>query len=40
MPIVEVTLFEGRDEETKARIGREIADVVAEHTGKPSPMSM
>ncbi len=33
MPIVTITLFEGRDEETKARIAREVADVVAEHTG-------
>lgn len=33
MPIVRVTMFEGRDEETKDRIGREIADAVAEHTG-------
>lgn len=33
MPIVNITLFEGRDEETKARIAREVADTVAEHTG-------
>ncbi len=32
MPIVEITLFEGRDEETKARIARAVADVVAEET--------
>lgn len=33
MPVVTVTLFEGRDDETKARIARQIADVVAENTG-------
>ena len=33
MPIVEITLFEGRDEETKARLAREVADAVAEATG-------
>lgn len=33
MPIVEVTLFEGRSEETKARMAREIADVVSDGTG-------
>jgi 4-oxalocrotonate tautomerase family enzyme len=32
MPIVEVTMFSGRDEETKARLTREIAAVVAEVT--------
>ena len=32
MPIVEITLFEGRDEETKARIARAVADAVAEET--------
>ncbi len=33
MPIVQISLFEGRDEETKARLAREIADAVAEATG-------
>jgi 4-oxalocrotonate tautomerase len=33
MPIVEITLFEGRDDETKDRLARQIADVVAEETG-------
>lgn len=33
MPIVEVTMFEGRSEETKARMAREIADVVSDGTG-------
>lgn len=33
MPIVEVTLFGGRSEETKARMAREIADVVSDNTG-------
>ncbi len=33
MPIVRVTLYEGRDEETKDRLAREIADAVAENTG-------
>lgn len=33
MPIVEITMFEGRDEETKDRLAREITDAVAEHTG-------
>ena len=33
MPIVQITLFEGRDEETKARLAREVADAVAEATG-------
>lgn len=33
MPIVRVTMYEGRDENTKDRIAREIADAVAEHTG-------
>lgn len=32
MPIVEITMFSGRDEETKARLTREIAAVVAEVT--------
>lgn len=32
MPIVKIDIFEGRDEETKAIIGREVADVIAEHT--------
>lgn len=32
MPIVEVHMFEGRSDVTKAAIGREIAAVVAEHT--------
>lgn len=32
MPIVEITLFEGRDDETKARIARAVADAVAEET--------
>jgi len=32
MPIVEVTMFEGRDEETKARLTREVAAVVSEVT--------
>lgn len=32
MPIVSVTMFEGRDEETKARLTRELAAVVAEIT--------
>jgi 4-oxalocrotonate tautomerase len=32
MPIVEITMFEGRSEETKARIAREVADAVAEGT--------
>lgn len=32
MPIVEITLFEGRDEETKGKIARAVADAVAEHT--------
>lgn len=33
MPIVEITMFEGRSEETKARISREIADAVSDGTG-------
>lgn len=33
MPIVRVTMFEGRDEETKDKLARELADAVAEHTG-------
>lgn len=33
MPIVQISLFEGRDEETKDRLAREIADAVAEATG-------
>ena len=33
MPVVEVTMFEGRSEETKARIAREIADAVSDGTG-------
>jgi 4-oxalocrotonate tautomerase len=33
MPIVQITMFEGRDEETKARLAREVADAVAEATG-------
>jgi 4-oxalocrotonate tautomerase family enzyme len=33
MPIVQISLFEGRDEETKERLAREVADVVAEVTG-------
>jgi 4-oxalocrotonate tautomerase family enzyme len=33
VPIVQITLFEGRDEETKARLAREVADVIAEATG-------
>lgn len=32
MPIVRVEMFEGRDEETKATMAREIAATVAEHT--------
>lgn len=33
MPIVQITLFEGRDDETKARMARDVADAVAEATG-------
>jgi 4-oxalocrotonate tautomerase family enzyme len=33
VPIVQITLFEGRDDETKARMAREVADAVAEATG-------
>lgn len=32
MPIVRVEMFEGRDDETKASMAREIAATVAEHT--------
>jgi phenylpyruvate tautomerase PptA (4-oxalocrotonate tautomerase family)/heme-degrading monooxygenase HmoA len=31
MPVVEVTMFEGRDEEAKARIARGIAELIAEN---------
>lgn len=33
MPIVRITMFEGRDEDTKDQMARKIADAVAEHTG-------
>ena len=37
MPIIEITMFEGRSDETKARIAREVADAVAEGTGNSIP---
>lgn len=33
MPIVRITMYEGRDENTKDAMAREVADAVAEHTG-------
>lgn len=33
MPIVRITMYEGRDEDTKDLMAREIADTIAEHTG-------
>lgn len=33
MPIVTITLFEGRDDDAKDALAREVADAVATHTG-------
>lgn len=35
MPIVHINMFEGRDEESKAALGRAVADAVAEHARVP-----
>jgi 4-oxalocrotonate tautomerase len=35
MPIVNITLFQGRDEESKATMARAVADAVAENAGVP-----
>jgi 4-oxalocrotonate tautomerase len=35
MPIVQVTLVEGRDEETRAALIRELTDAVERTTGSP-----
>jgi 4-oxalocrotonate tautomerase len=35
MPIVHINMFQGRDEESKAALGRAVADAVAEHAGVP-----
>ena len=35
MPLVEISMFEGRDEETKEKIIREVTDAVVRTSGAP-----